>query len=53
MNIFVAFTDSSEAEIESVFSGIQSQSDFNHLGTIDENDTRYIEFIKTFPINVI
>ncbi|AKM29252.1 hypothetical protein AB870_02590 [Pandoraea faecigallinarum] len=46
-SIFVAFTDASETEIDSVFGGPQPVESFPDQGTIPSDDARYISYYNT------
>ncbi len=43
--MFVQFSDSSEAEVVSVFLNPQDKTIYPNQGEIDEDDERYIKFI--------
>lgn len=50
MKIFIAFTDSTQTTIGSVFSCAQDPGIWSNQGTIDETDARWKTYCDSLPI---
>ncbi|WP_343743385.1 hypothetical protein [Herbaspirillum huttiense] len=49
MNVYVQFSDATEAEVISVLCGPQNEVSFPHQGVIADDDARYVAFVANFP----